>query len=99
MRLFTTGRASTGGSRSARRSGCRSDLREKPAGTVRITATDYAVDTVAKDMIAVPIGPDLSMAVVGAPSYFEKRSEPEKPQDLIGHNCINLRLPPPRGRR
>jgi DNA-binding transcriptional LysR family regulator len=44
-------------------------------------------------MIAVRIGPDLRMAVVGAPSYFRKRSEPKKPQDLIGHNCINLRLP------
>jgi len=112
-----------------------SELREKPAGTVRITATDYAANTilwpkltkflrqypdikveividygltdivaerfdagvrsgeqVAKDMIAVRIGPDLRMAVVGAPSYFRKRSEPKKPQDLIGHNCINLRL-------
>jgi DNA-binding transcriptional LysR family regulator len=112
------------------------ELREKPAGTIRITATDYAADTilwpklakflrdypdikveitidyglidivaqrfdagvrageqVAKDMIAVRIGPDLRMAVVGAPSYFRKRSEPKKPQDLIGHNCINLRLP------
>jgi DNA-binding transcriptional LysR family regulator len=112
-----------------------SELREKPAGTFRITATEYAVDTllwpklakflrqypdikveitidsvltdivaqrfdagvrsgeqVAKDMIAIRIGPDLRMAVVGAPSYFRKRSEPKKPQDLIGHNCINLRL-------
>ncbi len=112
-----------------------SELREKPAGTIRITATDYAADTilwpklakllreypdikleiitdygltdivaqrydagvrlgeqVAKDMIAVPIGPDMRMAVVGAPSYFRKRSEPKRPQDLIGHNCINLRL-------
>ncbi len=112
------------------------ELREKPAGTIRITATDYAADTilwpklakflrdypdikveitidyglidivaqrfdagvrageqVAKDMIAVRIGPDMRMAVVGAPSYFRKRSEPKKPQDLIGHNCINLRLP------
>jgi DNA-binding transcriptional LysR family regulator len=33
------------------------------------------------------------MAVVGAPSYFRNRPEPKKPQDLIGHNCINLRLP------
>src|SRR5947209_18561768 len=113
-----------------------SELREKPAGTIRITATDYAADTilwpkltkflrqypdikveviidygltdivaqrfdagvrareqVAKDMIAVRIGPDMRMAVVGAPSYFRKRSEPEKPQDLIGHSWINLRLP------
>ena len=33
------------------------------------------------------------MAVVGAPSYFRNPSEPKKPRDLIGHNCINLRLP------
>jgi DNA-binding transcriptional LysR family regulator len=113
-----------------------SELREKPAGTIRITATDYAADTilwpklvkflreypdikieiiidygltdivaerydagvrigeqVAKDMIAVRIAPDMRMAVVGAPSYFKKRSEPKRPQDLIAHNCINLRLP------
>ena len=113
-----------------------SELREKPAGTIRITATDYAADTilwpkltkflrhypdikieiiidygltdivaqrfdagvrsgeqVAKDMIAVRIGPDMRIAVVGAPSYFKMRSEPKRPQELIGHNCINLRLP------
>ena len=44
-------------------------------------------------MIAVRIGPDARMAVVGAPSYFEKRPLPKKPQDLIAHDCINLRLP------
>jgi DNA-binding transcriptional LysR family regulator len=44
-------------------------------------------------MIAVRIGPDMRMAVVGAPSYFKSRSEPKTPQELIGHNCINLRLP------
>jgi DNA-binding transcriptional LysR family regulator len=113
-----------------------SELRDKPAGTIRITATEYAADTilmpklgkllkaypdikieiivdygltdivaerydagvrsgeqVAKDMIAVRIGPDMRMAVVGAPSYFRARSEPKRPQDLIEHNCINLRLP------
>ena len=113
-----------------------SELRERPAGTVRITATEYATDSilmpklgkllrdypdikveiitdygltdivterydagvrsgeqVAKDMIAVRIGPDMRMAVVGAPSYFKTRPEPKKPQDLTGHNCINLRLP------
>lgn len=60
---------------------------------------DFSVDAgvrageqVAKDMVAVHIGPDMRMAVVGAPSYFRKRSEPEKPQDLVGHDCINLRL-------
>ena len=39
------------------------------------------------------IGPDLRMAVVGASSYFKNRPEPKRPQDLIGHNCMNLRLP------
>src|SRR4051795_8031062 len=112
------------------------ELREKPAGTIRITATEYAADAillpklakllpkypdikveivldygltdivaqgidagvrsgeqVAKDMIAVRIGPNMRMAVVGAPSYFMNRAAPKSPQDLIGHNCINLRLP------
>jgi DNA-binding transcriptional LysR family regulator len=50
-------------------------------------------EQVAKDMIAVRIGPDMRMAVVGAPAYFKTRPEPKRPQDLIGHNCINLRLP------
>jgi DNA-binding transcriptional LysR family regulator len=113
-----------------------SELREKPAGTIRITATQHAIDTllwpklakflgrypdikveiaaesgltdivaqrydagvrsgeqVAKDMIAVRVGPDIRIAVVGAPSYFKTRPEPKKPQDLVGHDCINLRLP------
>ena len=112
------------------------ELREKPAGTIRITATEFVIDTillpklavllrqypdikvefivdygltdivaeqydagvrtgeqVGKDMIAVRIAPDMQMAVVGAPSYFKIRAEPKKPQDLIAHNCINLRLP------
>jgi DNA-binding transcriptional LysR family regulator len=50
-------------------------------------------EQVAKDMIAVRIGPDIRMAVVGAPSYFMKRPEPKKPQELVHHTCINLRLP------
>jgi DNA-binding transcriptional LysR family regulator len=33
------------------------------------------------------------MAVVGAPAYFKKRPEPKLPQDLVQHDCINLRLP------
>jgi DNA-binding transcriptional LysR family regulator len=49
-------------------------------------------EQVAKDMIAVRIGPDLHMAAVGAPSYFETRSQPKKPQDLVDHTCINLRM-------
>lgn len=113
-----------------------SELRDKPAGTIRITAHDHAVrsilwpalqkflpdypdikvelvidygltdivaerydagvrtgEMVAKDMIAVRIGPDMRSAVVGAPSYFAKRPKPKRPQDLTVHACINLRLP------
>jgi DNA-binding transcriptional LysR family regulator len=113
-----------------------SELRDKPAGTIRITAGDHAINSilwpklakflpdypdiqveiaidyglidivaerydagvrfgeqVARDMIAVRIGPDVRFTVVGAPSYFAERPPPTTPQDLIGHSCINLRLP------
>ena len=50
-------------------------------------------EQVAKDMIAVRIGPDMRMAIVGSPAYFRRHPEPKRPQDLIEHNCINLRLP------
>src|SRR5829696_2473235 len=113
-----------------------SELRGKPAGTIRITAGEHAVRTIlwralaelttnysdikvevivdngltdivaerydagirfgeqiAKDMIAVRIGPDVRMAVVGAPSYFVRRPRPKKPPDLKAQDCINLRLP------
>jgi len=113
-----------------------SELRDRPAGTIRITAGEHPAYTVlwpvlsrflprfpdikvevivdygltdivaqrfdagvrlgeqiARDMIAVRIGPDMRMAVVGAPSYFARRSPPRKPQELTAHNCINLRLP------
>ena len=116
--------------------GALSELREKPAGKIRITATEHAAEAivmpalsrilpdypdinvevlidygltnivaaqydagirpgelVAKDMIAVRVGPDLRMAVVGAPSYFATKQRPRTPQDLTQHNCINLRLP------
>jgi len=43
-------------------------------------------------MIAVRIGPDLRMAVVGSPAYFATYGKPKTPQDLAKHNCINLRL-------
>lgn len=113
-----------------------SELRDKPAGTVRITAGEHAAvsvlqpalkrflpdypdirveiiidygltdivaqgydagvrmgEQVAKDMIAVRIGPDMRMAVVASPAYFKRYPRPKTPQDLTRHNCINLRLP------
>ena len=50
-------------------------------------------DELAKDMIAVRIGPDMRIAVVGSPAYFAGRTKPGTPHDLAEHNCINLRLP------
>src|SRR6202140_2116263 len=113
-----------------------SELRDKPAGTIRITSGEHAAEAilwpalakllaalpdikvelnidygltdivaerydagvrlgeqVAKDMIAVRIGPDFRMAVVCAPSYFARRPKPKHPQDLTAHDCINIRLP------
>ncbi len=46
-----------------------------------------------KDMIAVPIAPELRMAVAASPAYLEGRRLPKRPQDLVQHRCINLRLP------
>lgn len=50
-------------------------------------------EQLAKDMIAVRIGPDMRMAVVGSRSYFAKRPAPLAPKDLTEYSCINLRLP------
>jgi len=50
-------------------------------------------ESIAKDMVAVRIGPDMRMAVVGAPSYFAANPAPESPHDLQNHRCINMRLP------
>ena len=49
-------------------------------------------EQVAKDMVAVRIGPDTCMAVVGAPSYLAGRPRPRTPEDLTSHDCINLRM-------
>ena len=113
-----------------------SELRDKPAGTIRITTTDFAADTVlwprlapvlaaypdikielsidfvltdiaankfdigvrwgdqiAKDMVAVRVGPDMRMGVVGSPAYLKSRPAPKGPQELLQHSCITLRLP------
>ena len=50
-------------------------------------------EQVAKDMIAVPISPELRMAVVGSPAYLAAHPAPKVPQQLSDHICINLRLP------
>lgn len=112
------------------------DMRDTPAGNIRITAGEHAVDAVlwpflksflanypdinveivadnsltdivngrfdagvrlgeqvAKDMVAVRIGPDMRMVVVGSPQYLQQHSSPSTPQELQNHRCINMRLP------
>jgi DNA-binding transcriptional LysR family regulator len=60
--------------------------------TERFDAGVRLGEQVAKDMIAVRIGPRYSMAVVAAPSYFHRHGEPKTPQDLVKHACINIRF-------
>lgn len=112
------------------------ELRDKPAGTIRITTVEHAAKTIlvpamkrllldhpdirvemtidygladvvadrfdagvrlggeiAKDMIAVRIGPDTPMAIVGSPAYLRARPAPTSPTQLAEHRAINLRLP------
>lgn len=112
------------------------DSRERPAGNIRLTAGEHAMNTiiwprikpfmqqypdinievtvdngltdivderfdagirlgeqVARDMIAVRIGPDMRMAVVGSPDYLANHGVPQTPHDLQQHHCINMRLP------
>jgi DNA-binding transcriptional LysR family regulator len=109
-------------------------FREKPSGSIRLTLSDHALESVVwpklkpvlasypdisvelildstfrniveegfdagvrlgesveKDMIAVRIGPDWRLVAVASPDYFAAHDEPEHPQDLIRHVCINMR--------
>ena len=50
-------------------------------------------DQVEKDMVAVRIAPDETMAIVAVPAYFQNRKLPKSPKDLTAYDCINLRLP------
>ncbi|HGF0769888.1 TPA: LysR family transcriptional regulator [Kluyvera georgiana] len=59
----------------------------------RFDAGVRLVEQVARDMIAVRIGPDMRMAVVGSPDYFARHGIPQTPHDLQHHRCINMRLP------
>lgn len=50
-------------------------------------------EQVARDMVAVRVGPDWRMVVVGSPEYVARQGTPQTPHDLQNHNCINMRLP------
>jgi len=50
-------------------------------------------EQVEKDMVAVRVGPDMRMAIVATPAYFERFPPPQTPRDLTRHRCIAMRLP------
>ena len=50
-------------------------------------------EQVAKDMIALRLGPDIPMAIVASSKYLGRHGTPIDPDDLVEHRCINLRLP------
>ena len=50
-------------------------------------------EEVHKDMIAVPISPEVPMAVVGALEYFSRYPKPKNPKQLVDHRCLVLSLP------
>ena len=52
-----------------------------------------SADLVPSDMIAVPVGPPRSFAVVASPQYFEANGKPQVPPDLLRHACLRIRLP------
>lgn len=49
-------------------------------------------ENLAEHMVAVPLTPLLSMAVVGSPDYFAAHGMPQTPAELIRHNCIAYRF-------
>ncbi len=49
-------------------------------------------ESVPRDMIAVPCGPDARFVVAGSPAYFTAHPKPAVPADLFGHNCIRRRM-------
>lgn len=113
------------------------ELRDKPAGTIRISCTDDQIElclrpklaqflsdypditiefyvdygftnvvserfdagirlgeAISKDMIAIPLGPEMRLIVVGSPDYFKKYPEPQTPYELTGHACVDIRHRP-----
>src|SRR6266700_2077722 len=81
-----------------------SELREKPAGTIRITTTEYALDAflwpkLVKFLRTYPdikleISIDSLLTVIVAQRFDAGvRIGEQVAQDMIEHTCINLRLP------
>ncbi|WP_258878881.1 LysR substrate-binding domain-containing protein [Paraburkholderia sp. BL6669N2] len=49
-------------------------------------------ERVARDMVAVPLGGEMRIAVAGSPAYFERYAPPATPADLAAHDCLRYRF-------
>ncbi|MBS7541679.1 LysR family transcriptional regulator [Ancylobacter oerskovii] len=49
-------------------------------------------ESIAADMITVPIGPRHAFAVVATPDYFARHGVPQDPRELRGKPCIRFRF-------
>lgn len=81
-------------------------LLDHPDVSVEVTVEDRLIDLVTggfdagirlgeaieRDMVTVPVGPDLRTVVVGTPAYFSRHAPPETPAHLDRHVCVNYRL-------
>jgi len=82
-------------------------MQRNPGIDVEICVDDSYVDIVAgrfdagvrmgerleKDMVAVPIGPPLRMAVIASSDYIRRHGAPREPAELSDHRCICFRAP------
>jgi len=50
------------------------------------------VESIDRDMVHVRLSAAARVVVVGAPSYLERRGIPQKPGDLLQHDCIGIQF-------
>jgi DNA-binding transcriptional LysR family regulator len=48
-------------------------------------------ESIERDMVQVRLTDSFRFVVVAAPSYLSRRGEPERPEDLLRHECITFR--------
>ncbi len=52
------------------------------------------IESIDRDMVHVKLSGPMRFVVVGAPSYLKKRGTPQKPEDLLAHDCLCTRQTP-----
>lgn len=49
-------------------------------------------ESLARDMVAIPLGGPIAVAVVASPEYLRRHPAPLHPDDLLRHNCVRFRF-------